>query len=208
MSADLRAIQAVLAQLRHAYAQLTAHEGRWSRRGMQQFADGLIAPQIRKLEALDAACAASAPADLRALIGEARQAIRWFVERAPIAGCSIDSVLQNERDRDRHTLALHRLVNGAESALSAPPVDLRPLIEKWRGHADAAKSESQSYYEVAAHEAAAVYDEQRRIFIACAEELESALLGAPDEHTDQHADLRRGEQGPVSSIPPRPAAGD
>jgi hypothetical protein len=44
----------ILAQLRHAYQQLVAHNNRWSRRGMQQFADGLIAPQIRRLEALDA----------------------------------------------------------------------------------------------------------------------------------------------------------
>jgi hypothetical protein len=41
-----------VAQLRHAYQQLTAHEERWSRRGMQQFADGLIAPQIRIFERL------------------------------------------------------------------------------------------------------------------------------------------------------------
>lgn len=40
----------VTAQLRHAYQNLVAHENRWSRRGMQEFADGLIAPQIRKLE--------------------------------------------------------------------------------------------------------------------------------------------------------------
>jgi hypothetical protein len=40
----------VLANLRHAYEQV--HSNRVSRRGMQEFADGLIAPQIRKLERL------------------------------------------------------------------------------------------------------------------------------------------------------------
>jgi hypothetical protein len=44
----------ILAQLRHGYQQLVAHDKRWSRRGMREFADGLIAPQIRKLETLDA----------------------------------------------------------------------------------------------------------------------------------------------------------
>lgn len=38
----------VVAQLRHAYQQI--HDGRVSRRGMKLFADGLIAPQIRRLE--------------------------------------------------------------------------------------------------------------------------------------------------------------
>jgi hypothetical protein len=53
LPADLKArIEQVLAQLRHAYQQLVRHDERWSRRGMQDFADGLIAPQIRKLEAL------------------------------------------------------------------------------------------------------------------------------------------------------------
>lgn len=49
---ERKALEFVVAQLRHAYQQLTAHEERWSRRGMQQFADGLIAPQIRRLERL------------------------------------------------------------------------------------------------------------------------------------------------------------
>lgn len=44
----LDTLPGVTAQLRHAYAQ--AHGGRVSRRGMRQFADGLLAPQIRKLE--------------------------------------------------------------------------------------------------------------------------------------------------------------
>lgn len=45
-------LEQVVAQLRHAYAQLFGHDNRWSRRGMQSFADGLIAPQIRKLESM------------------------------------------------------------------------------------------------------------------------------------------------------------
>jgi hypothetical protein len=48
-------LDGVLAQLRHAYQQLVAHDGRWSRRGMKDFANGLLAPQIRKLEQLQAA---------------------------------------------------------------------------------------------------------------------------------------------------------
>ena len=44
----LDTLPGVTAQLRHAYAQV--HGGRVSRRGMRQFADGLLAPQIRKLE--------------------------------------------------------------------------------------------------------------------------------------------------------------
>lgn len=50
----LKLLQGATAQLRHAYQQLVGHEGRWSRRGMHEFADGLIAPQIRKLESLSA----------------------------------------------------------------------------------------------------------------------------------------------------------
>jgi uncharacterized protein YPO0396 len=49
---QLETVPYVLAQLRHAYEQV--HGNRVSRRGMQEFADGLIAPQIRKLEALAA----------------------------------------------------------------------------------------------------------------------------------------------------------
>lgn len=45
-------LEFVIAQLRHAYQQLVAHDNRWSRRGMREFADGLIAPQIRALERL------------------------------------------------------------------------------------------------------------------------------------------------------------
>ena len=48
-------LQGALAQLRHAYQQLTHHDERWSRRGMKGFADGLLAPQIRKLEQLEKA---------------------------------------------------------------------------------------------------------------------------------------------------------
>lgn len=43
-------LEFVVAQLRHAYQQLLRHDERWSRRGMREFADGLLAPQIRKLE--------------------------------------------------------------------------------------------------------------------------------------------------------------
>lgn len=53
-------LQYAIAQLRHAYQQLFSHDERWSRRGMQQFADGLIAPQIRKLEQVDRLLAALA----------------------------------------------------------------------------------------------------------------------------------------------------
>jgi hypothetical protein len=56
---DLRAqIEPVLAQLRHAYRNLVTPEHEngtsrlWFMKERQSFADGLIAPQIRKLEAL------------------------------------------------------------------------------------------------------------------------------------------------------------
>lgn len=46
-------LEAVVAQLRHAYAQLK--DGRaenWTQRRRMMFADGLIAPQIKRLEEL------------------------------------------------------------------------------------------------------------------------------------------------------------
>jgi hypothetical protein len=52
LRAALEELPYVLAQLRHAYEQV--HGYRVSRRGMRAFADGLLAPQIRKLEQMQA----------------------------------------------------------------------------------------------------------------------------------------------------------
>lgn len=51
---ELRTLERVLAQLRHAYHNLIGPDEAWDREQRMRFADGLIAPQIEKLEQFEA----------------------------------------------------------------------------------------------------------------------------------------------------------
>lgn len=50
-----------------------------------------------------------------------RQAIRWFVEQASVAGYSIDSVRNNESLKEKYTLVLHRAANQLAARTPPPP---------------------------------------------------------------------------------------
>lgn len=121
-------LEPILARLRHAYQQLVAHDNRWSRRGMREFADGLIAPQIRKLEAL-AASRSALHHDLLTAWREQDRALQDIYgecgEDAPI-GCPGDVFALVKR-----TLAELRA-----TAARAPEPDLArrvaSLIAKWK----------------------------------------------------------------------------